>query len=634
MTILAYQAWKEPKVRHYDLVIVGTELEGLYMAKRAHQEGLKVAIVEPMEGIGGQLLQGEMLYLDETFDLQNRSLVQGLMKDLFTRYYKGEIKKLAHFEAYVQQLIKGIPIEVGATIEKVHTNGRSVTGLSYETSKGQKRFVTLDYIVDNSDRADVIDRLGVQRMPGLEALYQTPGKEYMSGTYMMNFRNVNWQKLMDVFWKQQKNERAAQFGAETYIEDNFGYGFSNVVAKFTPSNPDMVNLRGLNILNQQDGDVIINALQVYDVDPSRPESIRRARELAKLELPRIRDLLREHLPGFEKVELGHAPKYLYVREYNHYPTEYVLQASDLLQGRMYWDNVSVGSYFMDIQGSRSNREGMAIGMPDKYGMPLRSYLLRDYDNVITTGKLVGATPFAYGSARIQPNGALAAESIGVLIAWLKGKPLKQVTKEEMKQFHVYMHDKYHVELNQKEGRNMIAGFTEAEIEELNKGHISLLGGSSRVRPFPLTRILVDDREIRFRGQRPVNINGSTWVPMEELFRALGATKVKYDLDQKKIVYELPAAAVSGAGSVVAASYSAAAGAVGGATHSMPMQAYMYNNRILVNVKQVAEELHYKLSWDGEKRVVALVSHHQLVSPVRIQDFLQEDGLHDLLYGTR
>src|SRR5690606_16869885 len=108
---------------------------------------------------------------------------------------------------------------------------------------------------------------------------------------------------------------------------------------------------GLNILHQKDGDVIINALQVYDVDPSKPETIEAAMKVAKEEMPSIRDLLRQHIIGFENVELNGEPQSLYVREYNHYPTEYVLQASDLLSGRMFWDNVSVGGYFIDIQGS-------------------------------------------------------------------------------------------------------------------------------------------------------------------------------------------------------------------------------------------------------------------------------------------
>lgn len=590
LTAFLVQKWGQfsflPDNRVYDVIIVGTELEGMYLAKRAHDSGLKVKILESSPHIGGQLLQGEMLYLDETFDDQGKSLLQGSIKSLFERYYGGEIRKLSEFKAYFNQLIKGIPLEKNAKLTAVAVQDKHVRSITYETKSGRSKTVKANYFVDNSDSAQVIQHLGTQPMPGLESLYHAPQKEYMSATYMMKFKNVDWERFYGSFWQLSKPERTTLYGPETYVDANIAYGFPPIVARYELKNPDKTNLRGLNILNQKDGEVIINALQVYDVDPSRPETITAAMNVAKEEMPRIRDLLRQHINGFQNVELNGEPESLYVREYNHYPTEYVLQASDLLGGTMFWDNVSVGGYFIDIQGSRSNREGFAIGKPDKYGIPLRSYLLKDVDNLIMTGKLVGSSYVAYGSARIQPNGALAAESIGLLLAQFKGVNLKQLTKEQMSQFHTMMKDKYSIQLNPAPGTSKISGMAAEDIEDLNEGHITLLSNASQARTLPFIRVFFDDKEVKFTAHRPVIIDGKTWSPAEELLKSFGASFVRIDLDHKEIRYSM-------------------ANSDELKTISTPLN--ILNNRVLINLRDISEYFGYKAYWDNQNRMINIYS---------------------------
>ncbi|PYI53769.1 FAD-dependent oxidoreductase [Paenibacillus flagellatus] len=572
-----------------DVVIVGTELEGMYLAKRAHELGLRVAVLEPEAAVGGQLLRGEMLYLDETFDDKGKSLLQGSIKELFRDYYAGQIRKLDDFTRYFQSLTRGIPIVTQAGLTGAKTENGSVRSLSYRTPDGREKTVEADYFVDNTDNASLVRLLGVERLPGLEALYQSPQPEYMSATYMMKFKGVDWETFYGSFWKMNKTERMTMYGPETYVDGNLAYGFPPIVARYEPQNPDKVNLRGLNILNQKDGEIIINALQVYDVDPNDPESVRRAMEYAREEMPHIRDHLRQHVTGFQNVELNGEPAYLYIREYNHYPTEHTLEASDLLGGEMFWDNVSVGGYFIDIQGSRSNREGFAIGRPDKYGIPLRSYLLKAADNVILTGKLVGATPVAYGSARIQPNGSLAAESIGVLLARLEGKNvgLKQVTPEIMTDFHAHMREKYGIELQPGQGTNKIEGMSPEDVADLNKGHITLLANKNQARTLPFIRVYFNNAEIKFTAHKPVIVDGKTWTPVEELLRAFGAQHIRLDLDRGEIRYarrEEPDRML---------------------TIAAPL--HILNNRVLVNLREISDLFGYKTNWDNLNRIVTIYS---------------------------
>ena len=573
------------EVKEPDVVIVGTELEGLYLAQKAKAEGLTPLILEPTGHVGGQLLQGEMLYLDGIYNEEGKPLMQGGFKELFHEYTEGRIRKWSQFERYTAKLLEQIPVIQNAVIEEVKVENGRVASITYSSKGGPARTVSPSYVVDNTDNAALVQKLNVQPLPGLEALYGAGQKEYMSATYMMKFKGVDWERFYREFWNMDKMERNARYGPETYVDGNLAYGFPPIVAKYQLRNPSQLNLRGLNILNQQDGEIIINALQVYDVDPNRPETVDKAMQAAREEMPFITEHLKKHLVGFEHLEPAGEPKYLYIREYNHYPTEYVMQASDLLSGRMFWDNVSIGGYFLDIQGSKSNREGLAIGRPDQYGLPLRSYMLKDYNNVFVLGKLVGSTAVAYGSTRIQANGSLAAESIGVLMGMYKGRDLHGLSELEMASFHQYMNSKYGISLHQPEGRNKIASLGQEELAELNQGLITLLPHEVQARHLPFIRVYYGQEQIGYKGIKPVIIDGSAWVPLEETFRVLGAMEVRYDAERKQVFYSLQDEPAK--------------------TKSLMTPVHVLNNHALIHLQTVAGTFDCSVDWDPQQYAIRI-----------------------------
>lgn len=566
-----------------DVAVIGSELEGLYLAARAREAGLHPLVIEPNKRIGGQLLRAQMLYLDGVYDANGKELMQGGFADLFAQYKNGDIRRLGDFRRYVHGLLEGVPVETEAKLGDVRTENGRVTEIDFADAAGNRHTIRPAYAVDNSDAALLVDKLGVRRLPGLEALYGAPGKEYMSATFMIHLDGVDWERFNSHFWQMDKLERTSRYGPETYVDPSLAYGFPAIAAAYALQSPESTNLRGLNLIYQGRGEVLINALQVYDVDPSDPASVKRGMETAKKELPYIRDHLRRHLVGFERARLAQEPEYLYIREYNHYPTDYVMQASDLLSGRMFWDNVSIGGYFLDIQGSRSNREGLAVGRPDKYGLPLRSYLLKDYDNVVLTGKLVGSTAVAYGSTRIQANGSLAAETIGWLMGDMQGESLKRVTSERITRLQERLARDKGIRLHMPQGANRIAGLHERDVADLNHGHVTLLPGGVVARHLPFIKVQIGTEDIAYKGVRPLIIDGATWVPLEETFRKLGAADVKADLERGIVRYSRE----------------------GGTALSVEAPLYVWNNHVLVALSTVAKALPYRAEWNEAHRVVRL-----------------------------
>jgi hypothetical protein len=458
-----------------DIAIFGSELEGLYLARAAADEGLKVKVLDPREAFGGQVLQGEMLFLDETRDEQGRTLVQGRAKELFDGFRNGKIRKLPEFVQVFDKLKKDIPVESGIKITDIkQISGQfglhAVDSITYTTKEGAKKNIKAGYWVDNTDFAALLSKLKVTRLPGLEQFYGQDKIEYMSTGFMLKFKKVDWNKFNTSFNAMTAQERRTKYGGGS-VNESYAIGLQGMTSAYKPSN-DRVFLRGLNAVNQRDGEVLINAFLIYTVDPADDKSVAEAMELGKKELPMILAHFRKSMTGWEQAELNGFPNHLYIREYNHYETDYVLEPSDMLGARMFWDNVSIGGYPLDLQGISISKWGIEMGRPDKYGMPLRSFMLKDYDNVLVAGKNVGSSAIAYGSARIQPNTSLAAETIGILLGQIQGKKkLRELQEPDMPALNTYLETKYKIKNTGVTGNNKIKGWTSDEIAKLDTGEI-------------------------------------------------------------------------------------------------------------------------------------------------------------------
>jgi hypothetical protein len=431
----------------YDVIVIGSEIEGVLLARAAHDHGKKVLILDPRSKPGGQLIQGQMIVLDEPRDKNKRSLVQGRLKSLYNAYNSKKIRKIEEFEKYYGDLLRPVPIRSGIRIEAIKTvpggDARTLAYIQYRARDGLTYRVTANYWVENTDHAALTGLLGATRIPGTESLFQGggPEPEYMAATYMLRFKNVNWTTLHDATLKEYPlSNLQKKYGPGTYVDWDFGTGFSHVTANYEPSS-ERLKLRGLNITYQRDGQAVINALLIFGVDPSDPESVREAVKLGREEAPRVLEFLRKHIPGFSRAKLDDLPDYLYIREFDRYETIYVLTRDDLLQSRMFPDNVSIGGYAIDIQGTPRFPNGASLGKPDRYGLPLRSFLLREIDNVIVAGKNAGAAADAYGSVRILPNTALAGEVIGILIG-REEKHLRELDADDFKRIHGYLEKEY------------------------------------------------------------------------------------------------------------------------------------------------------------------------------------------------
>ena len=179
----------------------------------------------------------------------------------------------------------------------------------------------------------------------------------------------------------------------------------------------LMRLRGFNVARQDNGNVLINALIIFGVDPMSEESKANGIARAQKELEYIVPYVRENFIGFENVELVGTAEQLYIRESRHMIGEYQLTIDDVLENRDQWDKIAIVAYPADIQPTAGQTYGTVVGSPDRYAIPFRSIVPLEVENMLVIGRSASYTSLAAGSARVIPVGMAEGEAAGVASAY-------------------------------------------------------------------------------------------------------------------------------------------------------------------------------------------------------------------------
>lgn len=91
-------------------------------------------------------------------------------------------------------------------------------------------------------------------------------ERHMAATLVLHIDDVNWQELA-------KDARSNKFGP-SYINKDNAWGFVRIGQLYEPADKN-TRLRGLNIVLEEAGDVYINALLIFDFDPTDQESLQK-----------------------------------------------------------------------------------------------------------------------------------------------------------------------------------------------------------------------------------------------------------------------------------------------------------------------------------------------------------------------
>lgn len=419
----------------YDLIVAGTDPEGVAAAVSAARNGQKTLLVDgkDREILGGLMTLGWLNSLDMNYEPDKSVLHKREMlnKGIFAEWY-GKIEgdsfdvvtaanafnSLVAAEKNIDVLLKVKSME---PITSPSGTVSKITGMKLTLADGSVKTVQTKALIDATQDADMAASAGVPYTTGREDLGDK--KARMAVTLVFRLKNVT----PDV-WEKVRKRLEGDNDAGTGANEMSAWGYKDM-KDYPAVNKDRVRMRGLNIGRQNNDTMLINALQIFGIDGTDPKSREEAFKLGKDELPNIVKYMQEKYPEFAGIALDDTAPELYVRETRHIQGEYRLSIIDVLENRDQWDRIGFGSYPVDIQRMSPADTGAVVTVPQQYAVPFRSIVPLKVDGLLVVGRAASFDSLPHGTARVIPVGMAAGEAAGAAakIAADSGSTFRQMS---------------------------------------------------------------------------------------------------------------------------------------------------------------------------------------------------------------
>ncbi|MEK8131504.1 FAD-dependent oxidoreductase [Paenibacillus filicis] len=419
----AAQALKEIKTiqtpaDEYDVIVAGTDPEGVAAAVSAARNGQKTLLVDGHDRriLGGLMTLGWLNSLDMNYEpdkgmLHKREIMnKGIFSAWYSKIEGDSFDVVTAANAFHDLVAAEKNIDVLLMVKgmdplvQAGSSGQTVAGLKLTLADGTQKTVKAGSVIDATQDADIAAKAGVPYTTGREDLGDK--KSRMAVTLVFRLKNIT----PDV-WKKVQDRLEGDGDPGTGANAMSAWGYKDM-KDYPPVNKERVAMRGLNIGRQNDNTMLINALQVFGIDGTDPKSREEAFTLAKNELPHIVDYMKAKYPEFAGIELDATAPELYVRETRHIQGEYRLSIIDVLENRDQWDRIGFGEYPVDIQRISPADTGAVVTDPKQYAIPFRSIVPLKVDGLLVVGRAASFDTLPHGSARVIPIGMAAAEAAG------------------------------------------------------------------------------------------------------------------------------------------------------------------------------------------------------------------------------
>jgi hypothetical protein len=389
----------------YDVIVVGSEPEAISAAVAASESGAKTMLITEDPKLGGLFVMGQMNSLD--LRIQPFNYQQGLFLRWWEMVGKGHSFDVQQAKGAFEELLvaAGVEVHLGSSNITPMMDGNNVIGVEADEALGHKNFYAKHFIDGTADM-DFATDAGATSTFGFSGLGFAAR---MVDTLVFRIDGVDWPTLQHGIRSKGKDYAV--------VDTHVAWGhFGGYPAEYDALE-EGIRLRGLNLGQQDDGTILVNALLIYGITPYDPASIADGFARAEREAPRIIEYLKRELPGFQNAHYGGVADKLYIRETRHLNAECILTTDDLLDNRVTEFAVAAGGYPLDVQTLTPYDNGYVYGKPDIYGVELCVNVPTGIDNLWVVGKSAGFDAIAASSARVVPFGMALAEAVGVAAAY-------------------------------------------------------------------------------------------------------------------------------------------------------------------------------------------------------------------------
>lgn len=401
----------------YDVIVVGSDPEGIAAALSAARNGMKTLLLSKDSTPGGLYTLGALNFIDVPETRDGTTLVGGIYEE-FVNAVGGSGFDIVNAANVFDDMLKAednLTVRYNAQFQSPVMDGTTITGVTV-LEDDQEVTYSAPYVIDATQDGDVSAAAGAPYTYAGEDIGERDRE--MGATLVFRLSGVNWDSMCRYLTVKRGIGELLNKSTSMGVSGNTAWGFSDEGYAYEPEDSAM-RLRGFNMARQDNGDVLVNALLIFDVDPLDEESREEGIARAEKELENIIPYLQDEFWGFDDCALVGTAEDLYVRESRHITCEYNLTVDDLLENRWQEDAICVTSYPIDVQPTKTQTYGTVVGYPDQYAVGYKSLVPKDVEGLLVVGRAAGYTSLAAGSARIVPTGIACGEAAGVAVSVAK-----------------------------------------------------------------------------------------------------------------------------------------------------------------------------------------------------------------------
>ena len=414
----------------YEIAVVGGGPAGLSAALAAARRGRKVVLLEKNGYLGGNATLG--LPLLGFLDLDGRRVTGGLAQE-YVRRLTARGQCFGHrtcpkhnsvtnidpegFKILAVEMCREAGIDVLLHLEvcRVEVEKGEIRRIVL-FGKGNEVVVRAKIYIDCTGDGDVAYLAGCDYESGQPdtGVLQPP-------TVMFTLENVDTGRLFDYI-----EEHPEEMTYSATIDHRPGYdadyfraspnhvfvGLRQTFARLREQGECPVDRETLiYIKSPKPGEVFVNSTRLLNTDATDIIGLTRAEMEGQLQAAKLADMLRKHVPGFEKCFISSIAPTLGVRETRRFRGIRRLEQDMLLEGRVPEDTIALGAYKIDIHSGR-DRTTVFKTVKEPYGILYGCLVSAQIRKLMFAGRCASMDAASLASARVMPQCMSMGEAAG------------------------------------------------------------------------------------------------------------------------------------------------------------------------------------------------------------------------------
>ncbi len=388
-----------------EVAVIGGGVAGLAAAVSAARAGAETSLIESYGFLGGSATAGLVGRFQEGPDVKGSPVIEGLYREICNRLVAYEAYRDDLFDPEMMRYVafdlceeSGVRLLLRATVYKVETSDRRVESVLFTTKQGPGQIEAHSYV----------DATGDGTMSALAGAEYELGRESdgqaQPMTLIFQLGNIDQERLKSADWDRLSVKFREEIEGMAYrsrifyfewVEGTLGFVLSHVAGA--------------------------NPLDIEDLTKAEIKSRRQALKVLRF--------FRKNVPGCERCVLAPTATEIGIRESRRIVGDYVLTRQDVLSGKKFPDRIGCTTSWIDMH----NPDGMGVlhelMIPDDwFEIPLRSLIVKGFDNLLVAGRCMSATHEAQGAIREMPTCIEAGQGAGVAAALSakNGIPLREL----------------------------------------------------------------------------------------------------------------------------------------------------------------------------------------------------------------